>query len=190
VNACASWHEIRSGVRNELSQEYRYRHSVLVARTADRLAQAHGIDPRRARCAGILHDIARLWPTSRLLDECRARSLAIDDFERDHPIILHARIGAALAAERFGVNDEAILSAIRKHTVGDAVMTPLDAVIFIADGLEPGRDFPDRVEMLDLALHDLDAGLAAVYASTRLYLAKRGLPASPALLTTPHITKG
>lgn len=177
------------GVRDELRQEYRYAHSVRVARTADRLAQAHGLDPGQARCAGILHDIARLWPVERLLDECRARGLTLDRFEREHPIVLHARIGALLAQERFGITDRAVLSAIIKHTVADPVMTPLDAIIFIADATEPGRQFAARAEVLDMALRDLEAGLTAVYAYTREALEKCGLPPSPALLTTPRLTR-
>jgi len=158
-----------------LRQEYRYAHSVRVARTADRLAQAHGIDPRQARCAGMLHDIARLWP--------------VDRFEEEHPIVLHARIGALLAEERFGVTDRAVLSAITKHTVADPVMTPLDAIIFVADATEPGRQFALRAEILEVALRDLETGLAAVYTSTRESLERHGLPPSPALLTVPRLTK-
>jgi predicted HD superfamily hydrolase involved in NAD metabolism len=172
-----------------LRQEYRYAHSVRVARTADRLAQAHGIDPRQARCAGMLHDIARLWPVERLLDECRARGLPLDRFEEEHPIVLHARIGALLAEERFGVTDRAVLSAITKHTVADPVMTPLDAIIFVADATEPGRQFALRAEILEVALRDLETGLAAVYTSTRESLERHGLPPSPALLTVPRLTK-
>jgi predicted HD superfamily hydrolase involved in NAD metabolism len=160
-----------------------------VARTADRLAQAHGIDPRQARCAGMLHDIARLWPVERLLDECRARGLALDRFEREHPVVLHARIGALLARERFGVTDPAVLSAIAKHTLADPIMTPLDAIVFIADATEPGRQFTIRAEILDTALRDLETGLAAVYAYTRESLERHGLPPSPALLTVPRLTR-
>jgi len=149
---------------------------------ADVLAQAHGVDARQARYAGMLHDIARLWSADRLVAECHNRGIAIDAFETEFPVVLHARIGAALAQERFGITDQDVLSAIAKHTVADPVMSPLDAIIFIADGVEPGRSFVGRAEILSLALHDLDAGLKAVYASTREYLERRGLRPSPTLM--------
>jgi len=70
--------------------------------------------------------------------------MAIDGFERRRPVVLHARLGAELARERFGVDDEAVLSAIRKHTLADAAMSPLDAIAFV----------------------DIDAAMIAVLTST------------------------
>ena len=88
-----------------------------VARLADRLACAHRVAPERARSAGMLHDLARLYSAERLMRECAARGLEVDAFERRNPIVLHARLGAELARERFDVKDEGVLSAIRKHTI-------------------------------------------------------------------------
>ena len=77
--------------------------------------------------------------------------MPIEAFERANPIVLHARLGAELARDWFGVTDEAILSAIRKHTVAAATMSPLDEIVYLADGLEPGRDYAGRAEMLEAA---------------------------------------
>jgi predicted HD superfamily hydrolase involved in NAD metabolism len=166
-------------VRDALDQRHRYAHVLRVARMAARLARAHGVDPWRARIAGMLHDLARLYPADRLLRECAERGLAIDAFERLHPVVLHARLGAELARERFGVDDPEILSAIRKHTLADAVMSPLDKVVYLADGLEPGRDFADRAALAALAFRDLDAAMCAVLASSSAYLRERGLAVAP-----------
>jgi predicted HD superfamily hydrolase involved in NAD metabolism len=149
---------------------------------AERLARAHGVDPLRARTAAMLHDLARLYPAERLLRECAERGLAIDAFEREHPVVLHARLGAELARESFGVDDPAVLSAIRKHTLADAVMSPLDKVVYLADGLEPGRDFADRAALAALAFRDLDAAMRAVLASSMTYLRERGLTVAPQTL--------
>ncbi|MBV8750855.1 MAG: bis(5'-nucleosyl)-tetraphosphatase (symmetrical) YqeK [Candidatus Eremiobacteraeota bacterium] len=169
-------------VRAALDQRYRYAHVLRVARLAEALARAHGVDPHRARVAGLLHDLARLYPAERLLRECAERGMPIDDFERANPIVLHARLSAELAREGFGVEDEGVLSAIRKHTVADAVMGPLDAVVYLADGLEPGRDFADRADLAALALRDLDAAMRAVLASSIAYLRSRGLAVAPQTL--------
>jgi predicted HD superfamily hydrolase involved in NAD metabolism len=123
-----------------------------------------------------------LYSSERLLAECSARGMAIDAFERENPIVLHARLGAELARDDFGIDDEAILSAIRKHTVAAATMSPLDAILYLADGLEPGRDFAERAGLLDLAFRDLDAAMAATIENSLDYLRSRGLTAAPQTL--------
>jgi predicted HD superfamily hydrolase involved in NAD metabolism len=174
--------ELARGVRAAIGQDHRYAHVVRVARLADRLAQRHGESPARARLAGLLHDLARLYSMDALVAECEARGLAIDGFERRNPIVLHARLGAELACERFGVEDEGVLDAIRRHTVGSPDMSRLDAIVYVADGLEPGRDFPEREAMERLAFADLDRALEAVLRSSLGYLRKRGLEAAPQTL--------
>ncbi len=166
-------------VRTQLGQDHRYEHSVRVARCAEVLAHAHGVDPRAARIAGMLHDLARLYSTSSLIEECERRAMPIDAFERENPIVLHARLGAALARERFGIEDERILSAIEKHTLGAATMSSLDCVIYLADSLEPGRDFPERAPLWALALQDLRGAMRAALKSSAGYLAKQGKLLAP-----------
>ncbi len=181
-------HAVRA-VRAHLAQEHRFAHTLRVARTAELLAVAHGADPLRARTAGLFHDLARLYPTDRLIRECTERGMPIDAFEAANPIVLHARLGAELARDDFGVTDEAILSAIRKHTVAAATMSDLDAILYLADGLEPGRDFSERAGLLDLAFGNLDAAMLAVLESSLAYQRSRGLAASPdtlAALATYH----
>jgi predicted HD superfamily hydrolase involved in NAD metabolism len=144
-------------VREQIGQEHRYAHSVRVARCADILAMRHGVSRRKARVAGMLHDLARLYSAERLIAESQARGFTISAAERDHPTLLHARLGAALARELFGVEDADVLSAIEKHTVGGGTMSPLDCVVYLADSLEPNRSFADRGELWQLALRDLQA---------------------------------
>jgi predicted HD superfamily hydrolase involved in NAD metabolism len=166
-------------VRAHIGQKHRYEHTVRVARCADVLAQRHGLDPRKARLAGMLHDLARLYPGARLISECELRSMPISSFERANPVVLHARLGASIAQEAFGVHDPDVLSAVEKHTVGDDAMSPLDCAVYLADGLEPGRDFPHRRELWDAALRDLDEGMRGVLRSTLQYLGRKGIPIAP-----------
>ncbi|BDE05004.1 hypothetical protein WPS_02800 [Vulcanimicrobium alpinum] len=169
-------------VRAQLGSDHRTAHVLRVARTAARFARAHGIDAERARVAGMLHDLARLYSADRLLRECERRGMPIDAFERANPIVLHARLGAELAREQFGIDDEAVLSAIRKHTVAAEVMSPLDEVVYLADGLEPGRDFTGRAALASLALRDRDAAMRGVLASSIAYLTRRSLDVAPQTL--------
>ena len=154
----ATFAHLTRRLRDHLAQQHRYEHSVRVARCADLLAQRHGLDARKARLAGLLHDLARLYSPQRLIAECVARALPVSSREREHPTLLHAKVGAALARERFGVDDPEVLSAIEKHTVGAAEMSPLDCAVYLADSLEPHRTFEERAELWHLALEDL--GLA------------------------------
>lgn len=165
-------------VREHLGQRHRWAHTLGVARVAAALAAAHGGDAQRARIAGLFHDLARLYSAERLLAESCAHGIAISDFDRANPIVLHARLGAELAREMFGVTDDAVLSAIRKHTLGDGEMSPLDVVVYLADALEPGRDYPERAGLLALAFRDLDAAMRAVIASSLDYTRAQGRTAA------------
>ncbi len=169
-------------VRTELDQTHRFAHVLRVARLAERLAVRHGEDPAKARLAGLFHDLARLYSAARLLEESQVRGLAIDAFERANPIVLHAPLGAELARERYGVTDELILDAIRKHTVADARMSRLATILYLADGLEPGRVYAERERYVALAFDDLDAALRVVLDSTIAYLYGRGLAVAPQTL--------
>lgn len=167
-------------VREAIGQRHRYAHTLRVARLAVRLARRHGESVERARLAGMLHDLARLWAPERLLAEAAARGLSIDEFDREHPRVLHARIGAELAREQFGMNDERVLSAIRAHTLGSGSMSRLDAIVYLADTVEPGRDFAERADLERLAFADLDAAMRASLLSQIAHYGASGRPLSPA----------
>ncbi len=171
--------ELAHRVRKHLGQQHRYAHCVRVARTAERFARAHGVSTRKARLAGMLHDLARLYEPARLLDECRRRGIPIDAYARAYPIVLHAPLSAALAREEFGIDDPEVLTAIAKHTVGDADMSPLDHVLYLADGLEPDRSFPERESLGRLAMRDLPAATLATIRSSTRYLEAKGLEPAP-----------
>lgn len=173
-------------VGEQLGQRHRMAHTLRVARMAGHLAHLHGVDPNRARLAAMLHDLARLWPAERLLAECAARGMSVDAFERENPVVLHARLGARLARERFEVDDEAVLSAILKHTVAAATMSALDLVVYLADGLEPERRFAERAELAALAEHDLIAAMRAVLANSIDYLRGRGFAVAPQTLAAAY----
>jgi predicted HD superfamily hydrolase involved in NAD metabolism len=183
-------------VRERLGQRHRYAHVLRVARLAERLARVHGQDSQRARIAGLLHDLARLYPGERLLRECAERGIAVDAFERANPVVLHAPLSAELARTEFGIDDEATLSAIRKHTVAAATMSPLDEILYLADSLEPGRDFAGRAEILAQAVDDLQTAMRAALAATLAYQRSQNMTPAPQLLAaidhyalTPHREK-
>lgn len=171
--------QLAKRVREHLGQDHRYGHCVRVARMSENLARAHGADPAKARLAGMLHDLARLYSAQQLLRESAEHGLEIDEYAREHPVVLHAPLSAALARDLFGVTDEQVLSAISKHTLGAGQMSALDCILYLADSLEPGRDFPERPELAALAERDLAGAMRATIRSTLRYLTQRHLPVAP-----------
>lgn len=157
--------------------EHRYTHTLGVAATARRLAAGCGVDPQRARLAGLLHDCAKSMP----LDEMRELVLKnlpdMDEEELETRAILHAPAGMVMAREIFGVRDAAILSAIRKHTVGDGQMSPMDALIYVSDFIEPGREpFPGLEKARKLAEKDIYKAMVCCTQLTAKHLKAQGKP--------------
>ncbi|HEY1682510.1 MAG TPA: bis(5'-nucleosyl)-tetraphosphatase (symmetrical) YqeK [Candidatus Tumulicola sp.] len=174
-----TFNDLSCGVREHVGQAHRYAHCVRVARSAELLAMRHGVSSEKARVAGMLHDLARLYTADRLVGECRTRNIAIDAFEAAHPIVLHAPLSAALAEELFGVRDPEITSAIARHTLAAAAMSPLDCIVYIADGVEPGRTFDERASLWDTAMEDLHEGMKAVLYHGLLYTISHGRVVAP-----------
>jgi len=135
----------------------RYRHTVGVRYTACALAMAFGDDLMTAQAAGLLHDCAKQIPDDEKLKLCRKYKIDVPAFEKAHPFLIHARLGAVMAKEKYGVTDPAVLSAIRWHTTGRAGMTRLEQIIFIADFIEPGRTKVKELPFFrQIAFEDLD----------------------------------
>lgn len=131
--------EILNKLEKNLSPK-RYKHSVRVAETAERLAVKYDADPHLAYLAGLLHDCARDYSGDKLLKYVAAKKLKAKKYELQYPILLHGLVGASLAIEIYGVKDESVLEAIKLHTAGSRNMTALSKIIFIADFIEPGRE--------------------------------------------------
>jgi len=151
----------------------RFRHSVGVSETAERLAELHGCDKAKAKLAGILHDCARELPSNRLLSTAEAFGIVVGDLERHEPVLLHAALGARMAQSEYGVTDREVHQSIRLHTTGGSNMTVLDKIIFLADVIEPGRSFPGVDKIRELARENLDKALLAAYDQSLQYLIER-----------------
>lgn len=143
----------------EYVDERRLAHVIGCENEAVSLAEEWGEDPELAAEAGILHDITKRCSGEEQLNLCEKYGIIIDNFERNDPRLLHARTGAALARELFGVGDE-VYGAIRWHTTGKPDMSVFEKIIYLADYIEPTRDFPGIEELRILAEEDLDRAMA------------------------------
>jgi predicted HD superfamily hydrolase involved in NAD metabolism len=140
--------------RSRLS-ERRYEHTLRVADTAEDLALAHDLEADRARLAALLHDAAREMGPEEFLYLADIWHLQVGDPERQSPKLLHGPVAAELAKRELGVDDEEVLEAVRTHTTGRARMGPLALVLYVADKIEPARDYPSVGRLRTLAREDL-----------------------------------
>lgn len=138
--------------------EKRYKHTLGVTETAIYLANKYHVDEKKAELAAIFHDYAKFRP----LDEMR-KIIIEQKFDSRllhfNPELWHAPVGAYLTQYEVGINDPEILDSIRYHTSGRKNMSMLEKVIYIADYIEPGRQFPGVEEARDLAEKNLDEAL-------------------------------
>jgi nicotinate-nucleotide adenylyltransferase len=142
------------------------------------LAKHWGADVTDAARAGILHDITKALDGPLQLTLCEAYGKILSDFSRKYPKTLHALTGSLVAEVVFGENPE-VVEAIRSHTTGKADMTALQKIIYIADYMEPCRDFPGVEKLRHLAFTDLDAALKLGLEMTLEHLANQGNEVSP-----------
>ena len=141
--------------------------------TAVKMAQHWGADVTDAARAGILHDITKVLDGPLQLTLCRAYGKILSDFSRKYPKTLHALTGSLVAEKIFGEN-EAVVTAICHHTTGRANMGLLEKIIYVADYMEPCRDFPGVEKLRQLAYSDIDAALKLGLEMTLEHLARQG----------------
>ena len=159
-----NYNEMQKQLKCRLNNDHRYVHSLSVSNTAVKLAKRFHISEEKAKVAGLLHDCAREIPTGSLIDEARIHHIKIYTIDEYQPILLHAPLGAAIAHEKYGITDSEILSAIALHTIGKAEMTDLDKIIYLADMVEPHRDYDGIDEFRSfMAVNDLNTIMIAAF---------------------------
>ena len=146
--------------------------------TAAALAQRWGADVTDAARAGMLHDITKALDGPLQLTLCVEYGTILDDFSKRYPKTLHALTGALVAERIFGEN-EAVVEAIRSHTTGKANMNLLEKIIYVADYMEPNRDFPGVERLRELAFTDIHAALKLGLEYTLEHLKNQGAEVSP-----------
>lgn len=148
--------ELRREVRGRMSEK-RYRHTLGVEKTAACLAERFGEDVYQARTAALLHDLTKALDYEEQLKLC-GRYGIITDYGENGKALLHADTAAALARQEFGVSEETA-QAVAYHTTGAPGMTALDKIVYLADCIEPGREYPGVEKLRRLCKKDLDQAM-------------------------------
>ena len=156
----------------------RVRHVLGCRDTAVELARRWGADENDAARAGMLHDITKALDGPLQLTVCQEYGKILDAFSRKYPKTLHALTGSLVAERIFGENPQ-VVAAIRNHTTGRAEMGLLETIIYVADYMEPNRDFPGVEELRELAFTDIYAALKLGLRMTLDHLARQGSEVSP-----------
>lgn len=149
--------KIKSDLKKRLS-EYRYCHSLRVAEVARKLAQIYHVDEEKAYIAGLVHDIAKEFSEEENRQWISKFQIEGDLLTTEFKQVIHAEIGAIVAKELYGVDEEIVL-AIRYHAIGNIKMKLLDKIVFVADKIEEGKDYPGIEEERILAYQNIDEAL-------------------------------
>jgi nicotinate-nucleotide adenylyltransferase len=185
--------ELIAGIENmarSMLSPARFLHSRNVALLAQDICRQFGLDAQAGYLAGIAHDMCKSFPEEELFRLTKQDGRPVSLLEKKKPSLLHARAGAVLLRERFGIEDRDILDAIRLHTLAESEMGPLAKAVFIADKTEISRDHirPALREIGNFS--SLDALFAAVLNDNVAYLRSRKLALSKGTLRLLEAMKG
>ncbi len=175
---CASEEQFREIIRVRES-DYRYHHSLEVAKSAEYLAKRYGADPDKARIAGLLHDITKDVLATEQLQILKGFDILLDDTEQNAPKLWHAITGAAFLQRVLHIEDEDLLRAVRYHTTARAGMSLLEKVVYIADFISADRTYPDVDVMRKRADESLESAMEYALLYTVSDLTKKGAAVHP-----------
>jgi len=162
--------EIKTKLQKDLEPK-RYEHTIGVADTAFSLALRYGANPEKAYVAGLLHDCAKCFDHEKKMSLCKKYDVELTKTEKENPFLIHAKLGAALAREKYGIQDPEILEAIKYHTTGKANMGLLEKIIFSADYIEPNRKMILGLEEIRKTIfNDLDKAIYIILLNTIKHL--------------------
>ena len=169
------WNEplIENYLRTHLNVQ-RYEHSLRVRDTAVKMAEFYKADREKARLAGLVHDCAKDMSDSELKELVSNHGYQIDEVCKYSSAIMHGLGGSIIAKEVMGIEDEDILNAVTYHTTGRKGMSILEKIIYLADYIEPMRNFPMVEKLRELSYKSLDDALLLSFNNTINYVISRG----------------
>lgn len=149
--------------------EKRFGHCVRVSETSKKLARLNNYDEEKAALTGFIHDYAKQVPVKEY-----QKAIKEEGFDQDllnwNRSIWHGIVGTYFIKRDLKITDPEILQAVWRHTTADVEMTTLDKIVFVADFIEPGRDFPGVEEARKVAFNNLDDGVGYELAHTLQFL--------------------
>lgn len=165
--------QIEAYLRENLTDS-RYRHTLGVVDITEKLSEKYGADKSKARYAALIHDCAKNMSVEMQMTILKDRGIQLDEISIESPQILHGLVGAIIAKENMGIDDEEILDAVKYHTTGRRDMSKLEKIIYIGDYIEPNRTYPGVDRLREITFSDLDKGVLMGFDNTISYVIKQG----------------
>ncbi len=165
-------------LKEKLSAD-RAEHSRSVAKIAGELATLHGVDPEKARIAGLCHDLCRDWGNQKLLNYIKENNISVNEDILEEPMLAHGIVASEFLRRKLGIDDRDILDAIQSHTLGAPKMTKLQEIIFIADFVGSTKSLPKSGQVLEQAKESLGKATRMVYEMTYEYLKNKKIEINP-----------
>lgn len=156
-------------LKKHLSKK-RYIHSINVSDVAEKLARYYGYDYNKAKLAGLVHDCAKDSSLTEQIYYAKNCGFPVDEVTFKVRELLHAPASVYICRKVFNILDMDILYSIRYHTTGKSDMSLLEKIIFIADIIEPNREFECVEAIRNLAYDDLDSALLCALDSSIVYV--------------------
>lgn len=139
--------------------EKRYQHSKRVMEIGVKLAYKYNVDIEKTRTAAILHDCGKIPDKTKMLKMVDDFGIILDNCMQYNHELIHGPLGSEISKVEYGIDDIEILDAIYYHTTGRENMSILDKIIYIADYIEPKRDFKEVEEVRNMAFINLDKSI-------------------------------
>jgi len=175
LNGMKELRYIESEVKKMLTPR-RFEHSLGVRDTAVQLAVKYDANSDKAALAGLTHDCAKDLGYQEMMELVKKYNINLDEISRLEPSLIHGPLGACIAQDVFEIYDEEVLNEIRYHTTGRPSMTLLEKIIYLADYIEPHRDFPGVNKLRNVAKCDLDNAMILAFDNTITHvISLRGL---------------
>ncbi len=163
--------EIREKIIADIGKE-RFYHSIRVKETALKLAEVYPVDLKKAETAALFHDCAKIRDEEILRKRADEFNLVLNEYMLENSELIHAPLGAEMAKLTYGITDIDVLNAIKYHTTGKEDMNMLEKIIYMADYIEPMRNFPGIEDIRDMAFKDIDRALFMAFNKTIVFLIK------------------
>lgn len=145
----------------------RLKHSINVANCAVKMSKIYGYDEDKAYLAGLVHDCAKYFTKDQVKEYVDKYDIELDPLEVDSIALSHSVIGSYVIQDVFNIQDLDIINAVRYHTTGRENMAILEKIIFMADMIEEGRDFPGVDYLRELSFSgELDKALITSFNNT------------------------
>ena len=171
--------ELKEIVKSKMSLK-RFTHTLGVVEMSEKLAKTYNADIEKCKVAALLHDICKEMDMEYIKNICKnnfMNELSEEDLENNE--ILHGFAGAYYVKNELGINDKEILSAIKYHTVGAENMTLVEKIVYIADAIEYGRNYPSVVKIREETFKNLDKGILMEIEHKEKYLESVGKKSHP-----------